>query len=101
MNPSPLGNNAGANAQIPQQATGKLPTFITDSIYKSETPTSTAQDVTTLASKEDCSGDQIVNERKMDNAEQLAHRCRPYDVAITQRGDITPPDFQAGEIEYD
>jgi hypothetical protein len=101
VNPSPLGNNPGANTQVPAQATGKLPTFITDSIYNSETPKSEAQDVTTTIRKEDCSGDQIYNERKMTNAEQLAHRCRPYEAGVTQRGDITPPDFQAGEIEYD
>ena len=74
--------------------------FITDSIYNSETPKSMAQDVTTTISMEDCSGDQILCERKMDNAQQLAHRMRPYNAAKPNT-DTTLPDFQAGEIEYD
>ena len=103
MNPSPLGNDPGANKQIPgaKSATGPAPGWKNNAIYDSETPTTTAQDVTTTQGKEDCSGDQIEGERKMDNAGQLAHRCKAYNAAETQRGDITPPDFQAGEIEYD
>jgi len=103
MNPSPLGNNPGANKQIPQQGTGKLPGWKNDAIYDSETPTSTAQANTGTVSKEDCSGDTIVEERKMDNAQQLAHRCKAYDAAQPVSADPSPalPGFEAGEIEYD
>ena len=90
--------------QVSSQATGQIPAWKTDLAYDSDTPINNVPpDGSTVITKEDCSGDQIVNERKMTNDQQLAHRTKPADVAKPWAMDGTAddlPHFQAGEIEY-
>jgi hypothetical protein len=96
-----IDNDKLANTQVPAYLPGTQPAFKPKAIYDSETPTSTAQQVTTTVSMDSTCGDPLQLERKMDKAQQLAHRMKPYEAAQTQNGDPVLPDFQAGEIEYD
>ena len=70
--------------------------------YNSETPTSRAQDVSTMASTEDCWCDPIAKQIGMSTEEQLAFRMKAFNAAEPwaldgQANEL--PHFQAGEIE--
>ena len=70
--------------------------------YNSETPISTAQDVSTTASTEDCWCDPIAKQIGMTAEEQLAFRTKAFNAAEPwaldgQANEL--PHFQAGEIE--
>lgn len=62
------------------------------------TPISTAQDVTTTISKEDCECDPVATQIAMTKEQQLAFRCKAFNAAKPNT-DTTLPHFQAGEIE--
>ena len=66
--------------------------------YNSQTPISTAQDVTTTVSTEDCWRDPVAKQIGMSAEEQLALRMKAFNAA-KPNFDIELPAFQAGEIE--
>jgi hypothetical protein len=66
--------------------------------YNSETPTSTAEDVSTTISREDCECDPVATQIAMTVEQQLAFRMKAFNAAKPNT-DTTLPHFQAGEIE--
>jgi hypothetical protein len=75
---------------------------LTNLNYGSTTPISTAQDVSTIASIEDCECDLVAKQIAMTAEEQLAFRLKALNAAEPwaldgQANEL--PHFQAGEIE--
>ena len=93
-----IDKDAGANTQVPAYLPGKQPDFIPDAIYNSATPISTAQDVKTSASTDQCWSDYTAQHIKLDNAGQLKIRNMAYNFAKPNT-DTTLPDFEASEPE--
>ncbi len=95
-NGSPLGLDPMANVQISEYSAPVLPKFIDNAINNSETPISTAQDVTTQASSESCWADQTAQHIKLDKAGQMAIRNKAFNFSRPNT-DNTLPDFEAAE----
>lgn len=88
--------------QVPNYQPEQNPRFITDSINNSDTPISTAMDVSTAGSTENCWSDGTAQQVKMSVAEQLAFRNKALNAAEPWALDgnaNTLPDFQAGEVD--
>lgn len=71
-----------------------------DAINRSETPTSSGQDVTTSHATSQKFMDPVAQHRKKSVAEQLHVRNTAINAGQTQHGDPTVPSYQHGDPEY-
>ena len=94
-----IDSDPGANVQVPSGTkAGPAPAWKWDANYDSSTPTSTAQDVSTSASTENCWSDYTAQHIKMDKAAQLAIRNKAFNAA-KPNSDTSLPGFEASEPE--